>query len=373
MPINKKTWLLGYPPYKIARPSAEITLTVNGQNKENGQTFTPPNLLQGTTVQYTVTALNGGTNNLILANATRSGAVKDPVTAWSSNTLIPGASATCTITLDTSTLGQVTGGDDYFEFATNDLSGGEDVYRVNVSYEVLNEFNYYNEITNPNILVLRNEATSGATEINHGTGATALNASILGGVTLGQSIGSSPAFDFNGADGRLTIANHALLANMTTQRWAFMVRPDNLGELNFGVFFCWGSGAGHIMRFGANNTLFCLIKTNGTNAQVSTNNNQIQNLIGANGWIFMDYDDTNAAGNGRKIRLWKAVGGVLSLLTLATNIAAIGTVTNQATTLFLANRSDLALSFDGKQGETIANNSLWTTPEMQAIVDKGGV
>lgn len=111
----------------------EITLTVNGQNKENGQTFTPSNPIIGTTVQYTVTATNGGTATLTLANATRSGAVT-VVSAWSSTTLIPGASATCTITLDTASSGAQTG---YFEFTTNDFTGGEDTYRVNASYTVL--------------------------------------------------------------------------------------------------------------------------------------------------------------------------------------------------------------------------------------------
>lgn len=132
MPINKKTWLLGYPPYKIARPSAEITLTVNGQNKENGQTFTPPNLLQAATITYTVTATNNGTANLALGNATHDiPGVVSVITPWSSNLLAPGTQATFTFTLDTASAGAKSG---WFEFTTNDFTGGEDTYRVNVSY-----------------------------------------------------------------------------------------------------------------------------------------------------------------------------------------------------------------------------------------------
>lgn len=133
MPINKKTWLLGYPPYKIARPSAEITLTVNGQNKENGQTFTPSNPLIGTTVQYVVSVRNAGNAVLRLTNASRSGAVT-AITAWSDLILGHGEIATSTVTFDTATSGAKSG---TFTFNTNDPDGNEKVYTVNVSYTVL--------------------------------------------------------------------------------------------------------------------------------------------------------------------------------------------------------------------------------------------
>lgn len=111
---------------------AEISVTVNSITQADNSTFVPSNPQLSDVVQYTVRATNNGTANLTIQNATRSGAVT-AVTAWSSNVLIPGASAICTITLDTSNAGTQTG---YFEFINNDPDDNESVYRVNVSYEV---------------------------------------------------------------------------------------------------------------------------------------------------------------------------------------------------------------------------------------------
>lgn len=112
----------------------EISVTVNAVSQADNSTFTPSNPIQGTPVQYTVTATNNGVANLTLTNATRSGAVTAATVWLPSAILIPGASATCTITLDTASSGAKTG---YFEFTTNDFTGGEDTYRVNAGYSVL--------------------------------------------------------------------------------------------------------------------------------------------------------------------------------------------------------------------------------------------
>lgn len=111
---------------------AEISVTVNSIAQADNSTFAPSNPILGTVVQYTVRATNNGTATLTLQNATRSGAVT-AVTAWSSNALAPGASATCTITLDTASSGVQTG---YFEFVNNDPDDDESTYRVNVSFTV---------------------------------------------------------------------------------------------------------------------------------------------------------------------------------------------------------------------------------------------
>jgi hypothetical protein len=111
----------------------EIDVTVNAVAQADNSTFSPSDPTIGATVQYTVEVTNNGDAELTLVNATRSGAVS-AVTAWNDTTVAPAGTATCTITLTTSSAGAQSG---YFEFTTNDNTDGEDVYRVNVAYDVL--------------------------------------------------------------------------------------------------------------------------------------------------------------------------------------------------------------------------------------------
>ncbi len=171
--------------------------------------------------------------------------------------------------------------------------------------------------------------------------------------------GANGGVVFNGTTSLGTIANNAALANLTAQAWAVLANAASLGEANKGSYFNWGLG-------GANDHLYTLIDTEAvrstifaatTNASAKSNNNEITNILGNDAWMFMDFDDDNVLGNGRRARLHKGLNGAVNLLPLATNIAADGAVTNQVNDLILGNVSGASLTFDGTMNKIIVFNA----------------
>lgn len=225
------------------------------------------------------------------------------------------------------------------------------------------------------LLWLRLRETSGTSVTNSGSvsvsgtwtpGAGALN-------QTGQ-LGAGEAYEYDGADSKIqfAIASIAAIANLTTQRWAFLYNADTLGEATASFFFGWGtSGSAHQLRFLSANRLTATIQTGTTSAAVTTDVDQVADIIGAWRWIFMDYDDADSLGNGRRIRLWKSTpgSGVVTALTLGGgNVAATGTVTVQSADLCIGNLTSQIRTLDGKLDEVICGGaSLWTTAEMQDI------
>jgi hypothetical protein len=195
------------------------------------------------------------------------------------------------------------------------------------------------------------------------------------GATIGQNgqLGSNEAYLFDGNDDYIQIANNAALADLTTQRWMFLCQPTSLGESEQGVCFMWGLSNEHYLRVRSLNRLEAKIDAGaGTDSLVLTNTDQVDFL---NQWaiIFMDYDDSNELGNGRKIRLFKGQNETLTPLTLETDTALIGSVTIPATDLFLGNSSTGSSTFDGLIDETLVGAGLWTTQEMQNLIRLTGV
>lgn len=120
--------------YDVLAP--EVSLSINSappQTPADNDTFSPDDPIIGIATQYTVTVTNTGGAVLNLTNGTRFGAVT-AISAWSDTTVNPSESATCTITLDTATSGAKSG---WFEFLSDDPTGGEDDYHVDVAYDVL--------------------------------------------------------------------------------------------------------------------------------------------------------------------------------------------------------------------------------------------
>ena len=237
----------------------------------------------------------------------------------------------------------------------------------------------YITASNP-LLWHRMRDTTGTTSTNSGSLGATGNGVIAGTTALAQigKLGANEAFDFDGTTSIITVANTAALANMTTQRWMFLCKPDTLGEGNSGRLFSWGS-------FGANNHLFSLLATNniiltvrgdgGADALAQTTSGIMADCIGAWCMIFGDYDDADALGLGRRCRMWKSVGGVVTpITTLANNTALTGNVRNQTLDLCLGNSSGVAQTFDGLFDEVVCNaGMLWTLAEITAIARAAGV
>lgn len=232
----------------------------------------------------------------------------------------------------------------------------------------------YLESLNP-LVGLHLRETEGTAPANYGR----LNVTTLwtpGAGALGQTgkLGPNDAYSFDALLSRIRLVNNATLAAMTTQKYLFLARINSLGEGSLGHLFGWGAGAGganlNYLIVQATSKLAAQINTDGTDAAAVANNSQIADIIGAGifAWIFMDYDDANALGNGRRIRFFKGVGGVVTQLTLATNTAATGSVISMgANNLGIFTNDAQSFTSDGVIDEAFIDDSLWTADQMQTI------
>jgi len=198
----------------------------------------------------------------------------------------------------------------------------------------------------------------------------------VSGATQAQAgqLGAGEAYLFDGADDVCTFAN-ADVANtkaLTTRRGLALINATSLGELDAGRLFDWNS---HFtsLNFVSTNRLQCIIDTDGTDANAISNNNQVD-FVGAWALVFWDYDDADALGLGRKIRLMRATAAsATTLLTLGTDTAATGTVIAPSGNLTLGNNDALVVSFDGLFDVFAQGGSLWSpaaTPADVTIPDR---
>lgn len=216
-----------------------------------------------------------------------------------------------------------------------------------------------------------------------------INAGTLAGLTITQAnctqaqagqMGAGEAYSLNGTTSIITINNQATLAGLTSQRWAFLVNPSGLGEGNAGQFFAWANGSSdgrHFLRFRTNNCLEANIWSSGGTggaAKAYTSDNQVDFI---NSWtaVFMDYDDADTLGNGRKIRIFRVkVGGALRQLTLgAQNQALTGTVPAQVGALNIFNKGDATQTFAGLGDEVLFGAGLWTVSLMNRVAQYWGL
>ncbi len=211
----------------------------------------------------------------------------------------------------------------------------------------------------PTLYCKFNEATGNI--VNYGSdGGTGT----VTGCTQAQAgqLGAGEAYLFDGVDDIVTFANAAVPTTkaLTTQRWCFLVNASGLGESNAGSFFVWNGGAYPQLRFLSSNRMNAVLPTDGTSPTVTSNINQVT-FLGSWALVFMDYDNADALGLGRKIRLLVATAAAATtLLTLATNTAGTGTYTVPGTVLSLGAKTDGTQTFAGLMDFALGGAGLWS-------------
>ena len=195
----------------------------------------------------------------------------------------------------------------------------------------------------------------------------ALAVGTVSGCTYAQAgqLGASEAYLFDGADDYVSIAN-AVIPNvkaLTTQRWCWLINASSLGESDFGTIAAWGAGTptGQLfLRFNVGNSLVAYIDTDGTDPVAVTNDNQVD-FLATWALLFLDYDNADALGLGRRIRLFRATAAsATTLLTLFTNTAGTGTIVAHSNALLWGNRSGTDTSFAGLMDMAFVGAGLWT-------------
>ncbi len=196
--------------------------------------------------------------------------------------------------------------------------------------------------------------------INYGSDG---NSGAVSGATQGQTgqSGAKQAYLFDGVDDRVLFTNADVPATaaLTTHRWYFLIKPASLGEGNVSSIAAWGDLTS-ILRFGTTNSMAGKVDMATTDALSITNNNQVDFLTE---WtlIFIDYDDANVLGLGRRIRIMRAtVGSATTILTLATNTAGTGAVVAATDNMALGNREDTGATIDGLLDRAFAGADLWS-------------
>ena len=222
------------------------------------------------------------------------------------------------------------------------------------------DYHTYIEETIAPLLWLRFQETSG----------NAANSGSLGGegtvsaCTQGEAgaFADSEAYTFNGATSIVSFALPEGLASLTTQRWAFLCRPTGLGELSIGTLFAYGNGPDSpepSIFLAPNNRLAVNFYTNSSDPVAITANNEVD-FLNYWAWVFVDYDNGNELGLGRRIRIFRGLAGSVRLLTLAVNNAAWGTFSPPTLALSIGNRAATYTTFAGKIDEVICSSGLWT-------------
>ena len=166
---------------------------------------------------------------------------------------------------------------------------------------------------------------------------------------------------FDGLTSFLRVLNNSALANLTAQAVAVLGTWTGLGEgdvIDKGTFYIWQTldGAHHLYEFYTNNADAALFKTTGTSALSISNAGQAAAMLNQQCWSFMDFDNANVLGNGRRIRLHHGVNGVVTSHTLSTNNAGTGTVAAMSTDLYLGNDGTFAHTLVGTLDKAIVFN-----------------
>lgn len=200
-------------------------------------------------------------------------------------------------------------------------------------------------------------ATAGATETNRGSGGSGFDASINGGISLGQvgELGANEAHDVDGTTGYYQVTTGAAIQG--GQFWyGFLVNPDTAGEGNAGRFYT--NGAQTYLRFQAGMILQTLVT--GTGNGVATTTTAL--TAGQWTWVFAAYDDAGTFLGDRKTHIYIGKNGVVSEAAYSANTALTGTFTTPSGNLFIANNSAAAaVTFDGKMDEVVAKYSFPAT------------
>lgn len=198
------------------------------------------------------------------------------------------------------------------------------------------------------------------------------------GATQGEAgIAGVGSYLYDGVDDEVVIQNEEFpnVKNLTNQRYAALVFAIS-GAVDDGPLILFRNGLdddNHELTFASTERLEANFITDGINARAITNNNQA-NVYDAWAWVFMDYDDSDSLSNGRRIRIFKGVGGTVTQLTLATDTAATGTLdTGFTQDMQLGAQGNLGRVLHGNMAAGTIKGGLWTADEMQDIVAATGV
>lgn len=196
--------------------------------------------------------------------------------------------------------------------------------------------------------------------IDHGS--EGADGTLNGGVTQGAAaIEDFGSYLYDGVDDQIVIAN-ADLPNakaITTQRWVFLINATSMGENGGGIIFRWGNAAPTLNLTGTFRLRYA-VTTDAIGSQALSNDNQVD-FIGTDTLVFADYDDSGVLGLGRRCRIMRATAAnATTLLTLATNTAATGTIVSSPDNLNIGARTLLNFTFDGLIALGFLAGGLWS-------------
>lgn len=231
---------------------------------------------------------------------------------------------------------------------------------------------YIKNQINPLFWLKLNE-TSGTSVINYGSiGGTGVWTPGVGALGQIGYFGSNQAYLYDALNSKIQFTNASVtaIANLTNQKGYCLGNFTSIGEASAGFFFGWGTGSNHLLRFLSSNRITSIFDTDATDAAVTSDVNQVSDLINNWRYLFWDYDDSNTLGNGRRIRLFKTTPGNSTITTITFgggNVAATGTMVVPSTDLVIGNISSQARTLDGKLDEFLITSGLWTTQQIQTI------
>jgi hypothetical protein len=212
----------------------------------------------------------------------------------------------------------------------------------------------------------RYRETSGSTAANSGSTGSALNGTVGGTVTFGQTghLGANEAALFDGLTGVISVANNAAIAALTAYTIAALVYATSAGENDIGTIILW-DGTTTTLRINAAALGVRFVVDAGTDGVAATNVAFLP--LNTWVWIFATYDD---AGD-RKPYIYKCVpGGTVTAATYATQTASAGSIAALAGSLHIGNNGSGGVrTWAGSKDEVLYFNGVLTTAEMQAIAD----
>lgn len=224
------------------------------------------------------------------------------------------------------------------------------------------------------LLDLRFTERTGTTAINYGTVGTALNGTIGGTTSLGQTgkLGANEAYLYDGLTSFVSVPNHASINALTQFTYVYLINPSSAGEINLGTFSCWGNAGsvpvGASLLFNGGVTSLFARVLNSVDTQFSTTTTT---GISTSLWsmVFWQYDDSG----DRKSHLFKGVSGVLSEYAYSAQSPLTGTLKTQTPSLFVGNSQDQARSFAGLYDWFLLFNRVLSPAEMTQLTKLVGV
>lgn len=213
------------------------------------------------------------------------------------------------------------------------------------------------------LLWLRLRETTGSTAVNSGSGGSSIDGTATS-CTLGQTgkLGANEAYLFDGAASRVVIANHASLANLTTQELVFLSRPTGAGEGNNGTLFNWGDGF-HRCLYSAGDLQYRVDLATDAQASLSGGLASMQN-----NWslLFLTFNDTTKVAS-----IMLGISGAVGSPSSNTGSGAYAAPTGLD--LYLGNRLSNDRTFAGTIDETLIFSRQLTGAERTQLVQLAGV